>query len=145
MGPDADRAEVGISLICPVSFAEPNPVKDVQCLPESRSLYLNWTSSPGDVEAYEVVTERLSEGPPTSRHTMSIPSSEASLEGLEPNSSYQILVSTVGMNTLRSQAVTVLCSTAVERESHSSPQPCLRKPPVVLGRLSEGALAAGPC
>ncbi|XP_057895997.1 receptor-type tyrosine-protein phosphatase V-like, partial [Melospiza georgiana] len=93
---------------------EPDPVKDVLCLPESRSLYLNWTSSPGDVEAYEVVTERLSEGPPTSRLTMSIPSSEASLEGLEPNSSYQILVSTVGMNTLRSQAVALLCSTAVE-------------------------------
>ncbi|NWZ41169.1 PTPRV phosphatase, partial [Brachypodius atriceps] len=93
---------------------EPNPVKDVQCLPESRSLYLNWTSSPGDVEAYEVVTERLSEGPPTSRHSMSIPSTEASLEGLEPNSSYQIVLSTVGMNALRSQAVTLLCSTAVE-------------------------------
>ncbi|NWX63821.1 PTPRV phosphatase, partial [Promerops cafer] len=93
---------------------EPNPVKDLQCLPESRSLYLNWTRSPGDVEAYEVVTERLSEGLPTSRHTMSIPSSEASLEGLEPNSSYQIVVSTVGMNALRSQAVTLLCSTAVE-------------------------------
>uniref|UniRef100_A0A8C3QKT0 protein-tyrosine-phosphatase n=1 Tax=Cyanoderma ruficeps TaxID=181631 RepID=A0A8C3QKT0_9PASS len=105
---------------------EPSPVKDVQCLPESRSLYLNWTSSPGDVESYEVVTERLSEGPPTSRHTMSIPSSEASLEGLEPNSSYQIVVSTVGMNTLRSQAVTLLCSTAVERESPSFPQPCHR-------------------
>ncbi|XP_050182956.1 receptor-type tyrosine-protein phosphatase V-like isoform X2 [Myiozetetes cayanensis] len=93
---------------------EPNPVEDVQCLPQSRSLYLNWTSSPGDVEAYEVVTERLSDGPPTSKFVMSIPSSEASLEGLEPNSSYQILVSTVGMNTLRSQAVTLLCSTAVE-------------------------------
>ncbi|NWH37412.1 PTPRV phosphatase, partial [Chloropsis hardwickii] len=93
---------------------EPNPVKDVQCLPESRSLYLNWTSSPGDVEAYEVVTERLSEGFPTSKHIVSIPSSEASLEGLEPNSSYQIVVSTVGMNALRSQAVTLLCSTAVE-------------------------------
>ncbi|XP_064588921.1 receptor-type tyrosine-protein phosphatase V-like isoform X2 [Zonotrichia leucophrys gambelii] len=93
---------------------EPDPVKDVQCLPESRSLYLNWTSSPGDVKAYEVVTERLSEGPATSRLTMIIPSSEASLEGLEPNSSYQILVSTVGMNTLRSQAVALLCSTAVE-------------------------------
>ncbi|NXC60826.1 PTPRV phosphatase, partial [Aleadryas rufinucha] len=92
---------------------EPNPVKNVQCLPESRSLYVNWTNSPGDVEAYEVVTERLSEGLPTS-NTMSIPSSEASLEGLEPNSSYQITVSTVGMNTLRSQAVTLLCSTAVE-------------------------------
>ncbi|NXY11627.1 PTPRV phosphatase, partial [Pteruthius melanotis] len=93
---------------------EPNPVENVQCLPESRSLYLNWTSSPGDVEAYEVVTERLYEGPPTSRHTMSIPSSEANLEGLEPNSSYQVAVSTVGMNTLRSQPVTLLCSTAVE-------------------------------
>lgn len=101
-------------------------MKNVQCLPESRSLYLNWTSSPGDVEAYEVVTERLSEGPLTSKYTMSIPSSEASLEGLEPNSSYQIAVSTVGMNTLRSQAVTLLCSTAVERESPSFPQPCHR-------------------
>ncbi|NWI92980.1 PTPRV phosphatase, partial [Pitta sordida] len=93
---------------------EPNPVEDVQCLPQSRSLYLNWTSSPGDVEAYEVVTERLPDGPPTSKYVMSIPASEASLEGLEPNSSYQIIVSAVGMNMLRSQAVTLLCSTAVE-------------------------------
>uniref|UniRef100_A0A8C5T618 protein-tyrosine-phosphatase n=1 Tax=Malurus cyaneus samueli TaxID=2593467 RepID=A0A8C5T618_9PASS len=110
---------------------EPNPVTDVQCLPESRSLYLNWTSSPGDVEAYEVVAERLSEGNPTPKNVLSIPSSEASLEGLEPNSTYQIVVSTVGMNALRSQAVTLLCSTAVERECPSFPQPCTdpgRKP-----------------
>ncbi|KAF1540896.1 Receptor-type tyrosine-protein phosphatase V, partial [Eudyptula minor] len=93
---------------------EPNPVEDVQCLPESRSLYLNWTSSPGDVEAYEVVTERLSDGPPTSKYVMSIPTSEASLEGLGPNSSYRIVVSTVGMNTMKSQAVTLLCNTTVE-------------------------------
>ncbi|NXS56836.1 PTPRV phosphatase, partial [Brachypteracias leptosomus] len=93
---------------------EPNPVEDVQCLPESRSLYLNWTSSSGDVEAYELVTERLSEGPPTSKYVMSIPTSVASLEGLEPNSSYRIVVSTVGMNTLRSQPVTLLCNTTVE-------------------------------
>ncbi|XP_051627597.1 receptor-type tyrosine-protein phosphatase V-like isoform X2 [Manacus candei] len=99
------------SLAVPI---EPNPVEDVQCLPQSRSLYLNWTSSPGDVEAYEVVTERLSDGPPTSKYIMSIPVNEASLEGLEPNSSYQIILSAVGMNTLRSQAVTLLCSTAVE-------------------------------
>ncbi|KAI1230881.1 Receptor-type tyrosine-protein phosphatase V, partial [Lamprotornis superbus] len=126
---------------------EPNPVKDVQCLPESRSLYLNWTSSPGDVEAYEVVTERLSEGPSTFRHTMSIPSSEASLEGLEPNSSYQIVVSTVGMNTLRSQAVTVLCSTAVERESPPIPQPChrpQRKQPVVLVGAGDSEVPVSP-
>ncbi|NWJ09801.1 PTPRV phosphatase, partial [Crypturellus undulatus] len=93
---------------------EPNPVEDVQCLPEPRSLYLNWTGSPGDVEAYEVVAERLSDGPPTSSDPVSVPSSEASLEGLEPNSSYQILVSTVGKNRVRSQAVTLLCHTAVE-------------------------------
>ncbi|CAM9872575.1 unnamed protein product [Bubo scandiacus] len=93
---------------------EPNPVEDVQCLPESRSLYLNWTSSPGDVEAYEVVTERLSDGPPTSKYVMSIPTSKASLEGLGPNSSYRITVSTVGMNAMRSQAVTLLCNTTVE-------------------------------
>ncbi|NXD82671.1 PTPRV phosphatase, partial [Halcyon senegalensis] len=93
---------------------EPNPVEDVQCLPEARSLYLNWTSSPGDVEAYEVVTERLSDGPPTSKYVMSIPTSEASLEGLGPNSSYRIVVSTVGMNTMRSRAVTLLCHTTVE-------------------------------
>ncbi|XP_065710475.1 receptor-type tyrosine-protein phosphatase V-like [Patagioenas fasciata] len=92
----------------------PNPVEDVQCLPESRSLYLNWTSSPGDVEAYEVVTERLSDGIPTSKYVMSIPTNEASVEGLGPNSSYQITVSTVGRNTMRSQAVTLLCNTTVE-------------------------------
>ncbi|NXA42270.1 PTPRV phosphatase, partial [Eudromia elegans] len=93
---------------------EPNPVEDVQCLPESRSLYLNWTGSPGDVEAYEVMTERLSDGPPPSKDSVSVPRSEASLEGLEPNSSYRIIVSTVGKNRMRSQAVTLLCSTAVE-------------------------------
>ncbi|NWU68000.1 PTPRV phosphatase, partial [Pterocles burchelli] len=93
---------------------EPNPVEDVQCLPESRSLYLNWTSSHGDVEAYEVVTERLSDGPPTSKHVVSTHTSEASLEGLGPNSSYRIVVSTVGMNSLRSQAVALLCNTTVE-------------------------------
>ncbi|XP_064327985.1 receptor-type tyrosine-protein phosphatase V-like isoform X1 [Phalacrocorax carbo] len=93
---------------------EPKPVEDVQCLPESRSLYLNWTSSPGDVEVYEVVTERLSDGSPTSKYVISAPASEASLEGLRPNSSYRIVVSTVGMNTMRSQAVTLLCNTTVE-------------------------------
>ncbi|KAM9369376.1 receptor-type tyrosine-protein phosphatase V-like [Phaethornis superciliosus] len=93
---------------------EPNPVENVQCLPEARSLYLNWSSSPGDVEAYEVVTERVSDGVPSSKFVMSVPVSEASLEGLGPNSSYQILVSTVGMNTMRSRAVTLLCSTTVE-------------------------------
>uniref|UniRef100_A0A8C6JHI7 protein-tyrosine-phosphatase n=1 Tax=Melopsittacus undulatus TaxID=13146 RepID=A0A8C6JHI7_MELUD len=99
---------------CCISFTEPIPVEDVQCLPESRSLYLNWSSSPGDVEAYEVVTERLSDGPPTSKYVMSIPTSKASLEGLEPNSSYRILVSTVGMNAMRSQAVTLFCNTTLE-------------------------------
>ncbi|XP_010082357.1 PREDICTED: receptor-type tyrosine-protein phosphatase V-like, partial [Pterocles gutturalis] len=93
---------------------EPNPVEDVQCLPESRSLYLNWTSSRGDVEAYEVVTERLSDRPPTSKYVMSTHTSAASLEGLGPNSSYRIVVSTVGMNNMRSQAVTLLCNTTVE-------------------------------
>lgn len=87
---------------------------------------MNWTSSPGDVEAYEVVTEKLSDGLPTSKYVMSIPTTEASLEGLGPNSSYRIIVSTVGMNTMRSQAVTVLCNTTVEGESPSFPQPCHR-------------------
>ncbi|XP_010012815.1 PREDICTED: receptor-type tyrosine-protein phosphatase V-like [Nestor notabilis] len=95
-------------------WTKPIPVEDVQCLPESRSLYLNWSSSPGDVEAYEVVTERLPDGPPTSKYVMSIPTSKASLEGLEPNSSYRIVVSTVGMNMMRSQAVTLFCNTTVE-------------------------------
>nr|XP_009665641.1 PREDICTED: receptor-type tyrosine-protein phosphatase V-like isoform X3 [Struthio camelus australis] len=93
---------------------EPNPVEDVQCLPESRSLYLNWTSSPGDVEAYEVMTERLSGGPPASKYVMRVHRSETSLQGLGPNSSYQIIVSTVGKNRMRSQAVILLCNTTVE-------------------------------
>lgn len=73
-----------------------------------------------------MVTERLSDGPPTSKDVMSIPTSEASLEGLRPNSSYRIVVSTVGMNTVRSRAVTLLCNTTVEGESPSFPQPCHR-------------------
>ncbi|XP_009997936.1 PREDICTED: receptor-type tyrosine-protein phosphatase V-like [Chaetura pelagica] len=93
---------------------DPNPVEDMQCLPEPRSLYLNWTSSPGDVDAYEVVTERLSDAPPTSKYVLSVPTSKANLEGLRPNSSYRVAVSTLGMNTMRSQAVTLLCNTTVE-------------------------------
>ncbi|XP_053943465.1 receptor-type tyrosine-protein phosphatase V-like isoform X3 [Cuculus canorus] len=93
---------------------EPNPVEDVQCLPESRSLYLNWTRSPGDVQAYEVATEKFFDGPPTSKYIMNIPTNEARLEGLGPNSSYQIVVTTVGLNTMRSQAVTLLCNTTPE-------------------------------
>ncbi|XP_064029783.1 receptor-type tyrosine-protein phosphatase V-like isoform X2 [Pogoniulus pusillus] len=93
---------------------EPEPVQDVQCLPEPRSLSLNWSSSAGDVEAYEVVTERLSDGPPTSTYVLSTPRSKARLEGLDPSTSYRITLSTVGMNTLRGQAVTLLCNTTVE-------------------------------
>ncbi|NXJ06321.1 PTPRV phosphatase, partial [Odontophorus gujanensis] len=93
---------------------EPNPVEDVQCLPESRSLFVNWTGSPGDVEAYEVVTEGLSDGPPTPKHSVSVPVSQASLEGLGPNSSYRISVSSVGTNAMRSPAVTLLCNTTAE-------------------------------
>ncbi|NWZ22740.1 PTPRV phosphatase, partial [Asarcornis scutulata] len=93
---------------------EPNPVEDVQCLPESRSLFLNWTSTLGDVEAYEVVTERLSDRPPASKYIVSVPTSTARLEGLGPDSSYQITISTVGMNAMRSRAVPLLCNTTVE-------------------------------
>ncbi|NXX48435.1 PTPRV phosphatase, partial [Tricholaema leucomelas] len=93
---------------------EPEPVQDVQCLPEPRSLSLNWTISAGDVEAYEVVTERLSGGPPTSTYILSTPRSKARLEGLDPSASYRITLSTVGMNTMRGQAVTLLCNTTVE-------------------------------
>uniref|UniRef100_A0A8B9UNQ9 protein-tyrosine-phosphatase n=1 Tax=Anas zonorhyncha TaxID=75864 RepID=A0A8B9UNQ9_9AVES len=97
-----------------VSFAEPNPVEDVQCLPESRSLFLNWTSSLGDVEAYEVVTEKLSDRPPASKYIVSVPTSTARLEGLDPDSLYRIIISTVGMNAVRSRAVPLLCNTTVE-------------------------------
>lgn len=101
-------------------------MEDVQCLPESRSLFLNWTSSPGDVEAYEVVTERLFDRPPTSKYIVSVPTSMARLEGLGPDSSYRITVSTVGMNAVRSRAVPLLCNTTVEGECPSFPQPCHR-------------------
>ncbi|KAM9184859.1 receptor-type tyrosine-protein phosphatase V-like [Mergus octosetaceus] len=93
---------------------EPNPVEDVQCLPESRSLFLNWTSSLGDVEAYEVVTEKLSDRPPASKYIVSVLTSTARLEGLGPDSSYRITISTVGMNAMRSRAVPLLCNTTME-------------------------------
>ncbi|XP_010127888.1 PREDICTED: receptor-type tyrosine-protein phosphatase V-like [Chlamydotis macqueenii] len=116
LGPDASHITDVQLCSSPVDLetGKPKPVEVVQCLPESRSLYLNWTSSPGDVEAYEVVTQSLSDGSPTSKYVMSISTSEASLEGLAPNSSYRIAVSTVGMNTMRSRAVTLLCNTTLE-------------------------------
>lgn len=101
-------------------------MEDVQCLPESRSLFLNWTSSLGDVEAYEVVTEKLSDRPPASKYIVSVPTSTARLEGLGPDSLYRITISTVGMNAVRSRAVPLLCNTTVEGECPSFPQPCHR-------------------
>lgn len=73
-----------------------------------------------------MVTERLSDGIPTSKYVMSISTNKASVEGLGPNSSYRIIVSTVGRNKMRSQAATLLCNTTVEGESPSFPQPCQR-------------------
>lgn len=83
---------------------------------------MNWSGSPGDVEAYEVVTEGLSDSPPTAKHSVSVLMSQASLERLQPNSSYRITVSTVGINAMRSPAVTLLCNTTAEGESPSSPR-----------------------
>ncbi|KYO33228.1 receptor-type tyrosine-protein phosphatase beta [Alligator mississippiensis] len=98
-------------LVVPV---EPNPVKDMQCLPDSKAFYLNWTVPSGDVEAYELMVERPSSGALQPEIHMSIPGSEASLEGLVPNSSYRISLRVLGRNGMRSWAVTLLCNTSVE-------------------------------
>lgn len=91
----------------------------MQCLPDSKAFYLNWTVPSGDVEAYELMVERPSSGALQPEIHMSIPGSEASLEGLVPNSSYRISLRVLGRNGMRSWAVTLLCNTSVEGRSPS--------------------------
>uniref|UniRef100_A0A8C8VLS2 protein-tyrosine-phosphatase n=1 Tax=Pelusios castaneus TaxID=367368 RepID=A0A8C8VLS2_9SAUR len=98
-------------------FSAPDPVEDLRCQPDTRSFSLNWTFPPGDVEACELVAERLSGGPRQAEASLIAPSSKASLEGLKPGSSYRVSVSTMGRNGLRSRAVTLVCNTSEEGRS----------------------------
>ncbi|CAM4610594.1 receptor-type tyrosine-protein phosphatase V-like [Lepidochelys kempii] len=98
-------------LVVPVA---PDPVEDLRCQPDSKGFSLNWTFPAGDVEACELAAERLSGGPPQAEARVIAPGSEASLWGLEPDSSYRISLSTVGRNGLRSRAVTLVCNTSAE-------------------------------
>uniref|UniRef100_A0A452GN22 protein-tyrosine-phosphatase n=1 Tax=Gopherus agassizii TaxID=38772 RepID=A0A452GN22_9SAUR len=107
-------SSTGILVLRVSSFSAPDPVEDLQCQPDSKGFSLSWTFPAGDVEACELAAERLSGGPPQAEARVIAPGSKTSLWGLEPDSSYRISVSAVGMNELRSQAVTLVCNTSAE-------------------------------
>ncbi|XP_074833342.1 receptor-type tyrosine-protein phosphatase V-like [Carettochelys insculpta] len=102
------RSSTGV-VVVPIA---PEPVADVWCQPNTKGFSLNWTVPAGDVEAFELVVERLCGGLPQAEVRVLTPRSMATLQGLEPDSSYQVTTRTVGSNGRRSQAVTLLCNTS---------------------------------
>ncbi|XP_053105141.1 receptor-type tyrosine-protein phosphatase V-like isoform X2 [Hemicordylus capensis] len=93
---------------------EPTRVKDLQCLPDTTSIFLNWTISEGDIEAFDVAVKKFPKDFKPSMFPLAVSRAEATLAELTSNTSYEINVSAVGSNSMRGPPVTVLCNTSVE-------------------------------
>ncbi|XP_075766295.1 receptor-type tyrosine-protein phosphatase V-like isoform X2 [Pelodiscus sinensis] len=98
-------------LVVPIA---PAPLEDVRCQPDSKGFSLSWVVPAGDVEACELAVERLAGARPEAEVHVIRPRSEATLRGLEPDSSYRISLSAVGKNGLRGRAVMLVCNTTAE-------------------------------
>nr|XP_060628473.1 receptor-type tyrosine-protein phosphatase V-like isoform X1 [Anolis sagrei ordinatus] len=94
---------------------EPTQVKDLQCLPDATSVFLNWTIPEGDIEAYELTVRKFSKGGlQKSRRLLAVSRADATLAELTSNTAYQISVSAVGKNGMKGPAVALGCNTSVE-------------------------------
>lgn len=103
------------SLIHYLFSPEPTQVKLLQCLPDTTSLFLNWTLPEGDIETYDVAVKRFPrEGFQQFIQSLAVSRTEATLPELTSNATYEINVSAVGSNGMRGPPVTVLCNTSVE-------------------------------
>ncbi|XP_078500293.1 receptor-type tyrosine-protein phosphatase V-like [Lissotriton helveticus] len=93
---------------------EPNPVTSPLCWSNETGLYLNWSQPREDTDSCWLEVEKLSERiriPVLSMMTME---REASMRNLAPNTSYQIGLTLLGSNGMRSRTVTLLCNTSPE-------------------------------
>ncbi|XP_061487825.1 receptor-type tyrosine-protein phosphatase V-like isoform X3 [Rhineura floridana] len=94
---------------------EPTQVKDLQCLPDTTSIVLNWTIPEGDIESYKLAVKKFPRGShQQSVLPLAVSRADVTLEELSSNTSYQINVSAVGRNGMMGPAVTVVCNTSVE-------------------------------
>ncbi|XP_066480776.1 receptor-type tyrosine-protein phosphatase V-like [Tiliqua scincoides] len=94
---------------------EPTQVKLLQCLPDTTSVFLNWTLPEGDIETYDVAVKKFPRGGGQhSIQSLAVSRAEATLAELTSNTSYEISVSAVGSNSMRGPPVAVLCITSVE-------------------------------
>ncbi|XP_042322212.1 receptor-type tyrosine-protein phosphatase V-like isoform X3 [Sceloporus undulatus] len=108
-GPYVSSSEM---LAMPVEAAE---VKDLQCVPDSTSVFLNWTIPEGDIGAYELTVRKLPRGGlQQSVRLLAVSKADTTLTELTSNTSYQISVSTIGKNGMRGPVVAVGCNTSVE-------------------------------
>ncbi|XP_053249683.1 receptor-type tyrosine-protein phosphatase V-like isoform X1 [Podarcis raffonei] len=108
-GPYTSSSETAVMPI------EPTQVKDPQCLPDSTSIFLNWTIPEGDIESYKLTTKKFPQGSQQQPVLpLAVSRADVTLTELSSNTSYQISVSAVGRNGIAGPAVTLLCNTSVE-------------------------------
>nr|XP_034958775.1 receptor-type tyrosine-protein phosphatase V-like [Zootoca vivipara] len=94
---------------------EPTQVKNPQCLPDSTSIFLNWTTPEGDIESYKLTAKKFPQGSQQQPVLpLAVSRADVTLTELSSNTSYQISVSAVGRNGISGPAVTLLCNTSVE-------------------------------
>ncbi|XP_063000264.1 receptor-type tyrosine-protein phosphatase V-like isoform X2 [Elgaria multicarinata webbii] len=94
---------------------EPTQVKDLQCLPDSNSAFLNWTVPEGDMESYELAVKAFPRADlQQSVFLLAVSRADITLAELASNTSYEVSVTAVGRNSIKGPAAAVFCNTSVE-------------------------------
>ncbi|XP_013909362.1 PREDICTED: receptor-type tyrosine-protein phosphatase V-like, partial [Thamnophis sirtalis] len=94
---------------------EPSHVKNLQCLPDTTSMFLNWTIIESDIKFYELTVnpfpKRILQQPILA---LVVSQTNITLVELTTNTSYQIQINAVGRNDIKGPSVTIVCNTSVE-------------------------------
>ncbi|ETE69838.1 Receptor-type tyrosine-protein phosphatase V, partial [Ophiophagus hannah] len=108
-GPYKNSSEM---IVMPI---EPSHVKNLQCLPDTTSMFLNWTIIENDIKSYELIVnkfpKRILQQPILA---LVVSQTNVTLVELTTNTSYQIQVNAVGRNDIKGPSVTIVCNTSVE-------------------------------
>ncbi|KAM3840465.1 LOW QUALITY PROTEIN: receptor-type tyrosine-protein phosphatase V-like [Vipera latastei] len=108
-GPYKNSSEM---MVMPI---EPSHVTSLQCLPDTTSMFLNWTIIESDIKSYELTLntfpKRVLQQPILA---LVVSQSNVTLVELTTNTSYQIQVNAVGRNDIKGPSVIIVCNTSVE-------------------------------
>ncbi|KAG8131940.1 hypothetical protein E2320_009839, partial [Naja naja] len=108
-GPYKNSSEM---IVMPI---EPSHVKNLQCLPDTTSMFLNWTIIENDIKSYELIVnkfpKRILQQPILA---LVVSQTNVTLLELTTNTSYQIQVNAVGRNDIKGPSMTIVCNTSVE-------------------------------